>query len=62
MNDQAVKKFMDIREKIHEHLKILIDACDNHFDVLPEDIDYGHVGTLNKVASDLKEIRQFLGI
>ena len=32
------------------------DKSDDHFDVDPERVDWGHVGTLNKHLADLREI------
>ena len=52
----AVEAFIAAKLEFDDLLERLKDKSDDHFDVDPERVDWGHVGTLNKHLADLREI------
>ena len=52
----AVEAFIAAKLEFDGLLERLRDKRDDHFDVDPERVDWGHVGTLNKHLADLREI------
>ena len=52
----AVEAFIAAKLKFDDLLERLKDKSDDHFDVDPERVDWGDVGTLNKHLADLREI------
>ena len=52
----AVEAFIAAKLEFDDLLERLRDKSDDHFDVDPERVDWGHVGTLNKHLADLREI------
>ena len=52
----AVEAFIAAKLEFDDLLERLRDKSDDHFDVNPERVDWGHVGTLNKHLADLREI------
>ena len=52
----AVEAFSAAKLGFDDLLERLKDKSDDHFDVDPERVDWGHVGTLNKHLADLREI------
>ena len=52
----AVEAFIAAKLEFDGLLERLRDKSDDHFDVDPERVDWGHVGTLNKHLADLREI------
>ena len=52
----ARETFIAGQYEFDDLLERLKDKSDDHFDVDPERVDWGHVGTLNKHLADLREI------
>lgn len=52
----ALDAFIARKSEIDTMLERLKVLSDNHFDVSPDDIDWGHVGTLAHYAELLKRI------
>ena len=52
----AVEAFIAAKLEFDGLLERLRDKSDDHFDVDPDRVDWGHVGTLNKHLADLREI------
>ena len=52
----ALDAFMARKAEIDTMLERLKALSDNHFDVSPDDINWGHVGTLAHYAELLKRI------
>ena len=52
----AVEVFIAAKLEFDDLLERLKDKSDDHFDVDPDRVDWGHVGTLNKHLADLREI------
>ncbi len=50
----AVEAFIAAKLEFDDLLERLKDKSDDHFDVDPERVDWGHVGTLNKHLADLR--------
>lgn len=55
-NSQALETFVELAALIKMRLDRLQGAADNHFDLSPEQIHWGHVGDLTRYAEALKDI------
>lgn len=55
-NDQALSAFMQRKAEIDTALARLQALSDEHFDVHPDEVHWGHVGTLAHYAELLKRI------
>ena len=55
-NTKALDAFMTTKFQIDAMLERLKALSDNHFETSPEEINWGHVGTLNHHASLLRQI------
>ena len=53
-----IAEFIDLIDKINT----LKAAAEDHFNTHPDSINWGHVGTLTKINSDLCVIMQFAGV
>ena len=54
-NAKAVDAFMTTKFQIDAMLERLKALSDDHFDAHPDEINWGHVGTLNHYASLLRQ-------
>ncbi len=52
----ALDAFISRKAEIDEMLARIRDLSDDHFNVLPDDIHWGHVGDLGIYAEHLREI------
>jgi hypothetical protein len=52
--------FMEAHSEIDDLLTSLKDHCDNHFDVDPETINWGHVGNVTAIRQTLKVVLDFV--
>ena len=59
-NQAATDAFITRKAQIDELLQKLQEASDNHFNVSPDEICYGHVGNLGYVLEKLKEVSSFM--
>jgi len=55
-NSQALDAFMTTKFQIDAMLERLKALSDDHFETHPDEINWGHVGTLNHYASLLRQI------
>jgi hypothetical protein len=55
-NDDALAAFVARKAEIDTMLTRLQTLSDDHFDVAPDEVNWGHVGTLGHYAELLKRI------
>lgn len=55
----ALDNFLSRKAEIDEALQRLQALSDDHFEAYPDDIHWGHVGTLAHISEKLKEITDF---
>ena len=55
-NDKALNAFLAAKIEIDAMLERLKDLSEDHFDSHSDEINWGHVGTLNHYASLLRQI------
>ena len=55
-NDKILNAFMAAKAEIDVMLERLKALSDDHFETHPDEINWGHVGTLNHYASLLRQI------
>ena len=55
-NDKALDAFIAAKAEIDFMLERLKALSDDHFETHPDEINWGHVGTLNHYASLLRQI------
>ena len=55
-NEAALAAFIARRTEIDAMLERLIELSADHFEYSPEDVDWGHVGTLEHYCARLREI------
>lgn len=57
---EAQTAFRNTKDEIDIMLNRIQSLSDNHFDTAPDDVNWADVGSLGYVASQLKEITNFL--
>ena len=55
-NAKALDAFRTTKVQIDAMLELLKTLSDDHFETYPDEINWGHVGTLNHYASLLRQI------
>ena len=55
-NSKALSAFLAAKQEIDGMLARIKTLSDDHFDTDPDEIHWGHVGTLNHCRSKLREI------
>lgn len=55
-NSKAIDAFLAAKAEIDTMLERLAALSANHFETSPDDINWGHVGTLNHYPDRLREI------
>ena len=55
-NSKAIDAFLAAKAEIDSMLARLAALSDDHFETHPDEIDWGHVGTLNLYRDRLREI------
>ena len=55
-NAKAITAFLGKKAEIDAMLERLTALSDDHFDTHPDEINWGHVGTLNHYRAKLREI------
>ena len=55
-NDKALDAFIAAKAEIDVMLERLKTLSDDHFETHPDEINWGHVGTLNHYANLLRQI------
>ena len=61
-NDGALTAFMMNMSEVRDQLLVLTSYVDNHMDVLPDEIHWGHVGSARRTLELLLQINQFLNL
>ena len=60
-NDRAVAAFIGHIAKANDYIDTIQQALDDHFDTLPEQVDWADVGSACHVADLLRDIVVFIG-
>ncbi len=55
-NEKALDQFLAIVGEIRTTLEAIQQAADDHFDLTPDEIHWGHVGDVQRTLSGLKDI------
>ena len=55
-NATALDAFLAAKSEIDALLERLVILSANHFETHPDEIDWGHVGTLNHICGRLRDI------
>lgn len=55
-NEEALGRFVEIVTQIRGVLEAIGEATDEHFDLTPEEIHWGHVGDAGRTLAGLTEI------
>lgn len=55
-NAEARAAFVNIKTEIDDMLEHLVELSAAHFNISPDEINWGHVGTLNRYAELLRQI------
>jgi len=58
-NQEALDDYIGLISLIRDRLHRLTEAAEDHFDVLPDHVHWGHVGNLEKIASLLIQTTDF---
>jgi hypothetical protein len=61
-NGQALASFIGRKTEIDALLSRIQGASADHFNASPDEVHWGHAGTLGLVAEKLREIAKFLKI
>jgi hypothetical protein len=61
-NGQALVSFVGRKAEIDALLSRIQGASADHFNTSPDDVHWGHAGTLGHVAEKLREIAAFLNV
>lgn len=61
-NEKALGAYIGNIEEIKGRLKRMSYMAEEFFNNSPEEINYGHVGSLEYMLEKLKEIETFMGI
>lgn len=62
VNEKALDEFIGTVAAIEEKLDALKAHIENHMDVAPEEVNWGHVGSAKHLLTLLKEASEFAGI
>ena len=55
-NEKALDEFMRTVGEIRTTLEAITEANDEHYDLSPDEIHWGHVGDVQRTLDGLKEI------
>ena len=61
-NDPAVNSFLINLGRIRKQLNMLGEQANDHFGVVPDHVDYGHVGSTNYMISALGDALAHWGL
>lgn len=61
-NDRAVGALMAAKAEFDSILNSLGALSEDHFGVLPDDVNWGHVGSVSEATRLLREAKQWLQI
>ena len=61
-NEKALNAFVGTMAVLEEKLDALKAHIENHMDVAPEEVNWGHVGSAKHLLTLLKEASEFAGI
>ena len=55
-NDAAVQQLISLRAECMRLLQGITEHVDSHFDVVPDEVNYGHVGDASHIKTQLQDI------
>jgi hypothetical protein len=58
-NDNALEAFITAKAEIDRHFADLAALSADHFNASPDEINWGHVGTVSHIRERLREIASF---
>jgi hypothetical protein len=58
--ETATDAFVARVNEIRELLGVIVEATENHFEVDPENVNWGHVGDAAHIASELRDLVAFI--
>ena len=61
-NKQALDEFVGMMAALEEKLDTLKAHIENHMDVAPEEVNWGHVGSAKHLLQLIKEASEFAGV
>jgi len=61
MNEKALAQFISNTEQARELLTTIQAELDDHMNVDPENVHWGHVGDSEHVLESLRDIARFMG-
>jgi len=61
-NEKALAAFMANMSEIQAHLAVLTGHVNDHMDVAPEHVNWGHVGDAGYALELLTEVNRFLNL
>lgn len=61
-NPNSQEVFMALTQKASQMVEELKAHIDDHFEVSPDKVHWGHVGTAGKTCEDLEALLAFLGV
>lgn len=62
MNENAINEYVSLIWKICDTAAGICEWSENHGDISPDEVNYSHVATAQKVLNDLREICRFANI
>ena len=62
VNEKALNEFIGTVAVLEEKLDALKARIENHMDVAPEEVNWGHVGSAKHLLQLIKEASEFAGI
>ena len=62
VNEKALDEFIGTMAALEEKLDALKAHVENHMDVAPEEVNWGHVGSAKHLLQLIKEVSEFAGI
>lgn len=60
--NEALDRFVEKKISADEKIKTILDYVANHCDTNPDDVNWSHVGDMDRLNNNLDEIMDFLGI
>ena len=62
MNENALDSYISLMNSINTTAQNIADWAENHGEIEPGAVNWGHVGSAEKIAADLREICRFANI
>ena len=62
MNENALDSYISLMHRISVAAQNIAEWAENHGEIEPGAVNWGHVGSAEKIAADLREICRFANI